>query len=89
MRKFREISSLAELELVLAGCDCDGFDIVQSFRKNPPSTVEYAACLCGLRRAKRPPQGPWSVVIDESTHAPISVTGCPEGLDRPPKPVTI
>jgi hypothetical protein len=79
MKQYREISTDAELELVLAGCDCDGFDIVKSFRKATRYSVEHGACLCGLRRGRRKPQGGWSIVIDESTHAPISCTGVPEG----------
>ena len=68
MRSYRAIRTDAELELALAGCECGGFDVVKSWRKSPPSSVEYGSCLCGLRRGKRKPQGGWSVVVDDAVH---------------------
>jgi hypothetical protein len=79
MRRYREITNDAEVPLILSGCECGGWDITRSFRKEPSGLTELAACLCGLRRGRRRPGGGWSMVIDDATHAPLSVSGAPEG----------
>jgi hypothetical protein len=71
MKKYREISLDTELELCLSACDCDGYDIVHTFRKEQRLSCEYAACVCGARRGRRKPQGGWSVVIDDAIRASI------------------
>jgi len=87
MKTYREISTDAELVLVLASCDCDGYDIVRTFRKEERLSCEYAACVCGAHRARRKPQGGWSVVIDDVVRARLkppaacktfSITGQPD-----------
>lgn len=77
MRQYREVTLDNEVKLILAGCDCDGYDIVTHLQKSTKVSTESCACFCGLRRGRRKPSGGWSMVIDESAHAPISVTAQP------------
>jgi hypothetical protein len=64
-REYKTISSEAELTLMLSACKCNGFDIVRTFKKSPPTAIELACCNCGARRARRCPSGIWSAVIDK------------------------
>jgi len=86
-KRYLTISRFAELELQLSACDCDGYDIVKQLRKEERYASEFAACLCGRVRARRSPQGQWSVVVDETSLCPLpkamfgrdfSVTGQPD-----------
>jgi hypothetical protein len=77
-RKYREVNTDAECNLVLAGCDCEGYDVVETCRKDPPYWSKFAACSCGRRRARKKTQGGWSVVIDDAVYAKMSVIGRPD-----------
>jgi hypothetical protein len=80
MRRYREVNSDAEMRLILSGCECGGYDIIEtcSTDRQQPAWQKYAACKCGSIRGRCRPSGGWSMVIDDGTHAPLSVTAMPD-----------
>lgn len=85
----KAIVSQYEAELMMANCDCNGWDIVTSQRKASRTREMHGACLCGQVRGYRLMSGQWTVIKDAPRILSVVPKAVPESeLDNGCKTVS-